>query len=521
MNAAIGSLLSWLHSHFGAASCPGDWVWTITAFGVLVGIVGAACAVLIAVSRRTLGARDSRPMVVGAALLSVVGGFALPWWLLVGITGAVPAAALRASHSPLAPAGGGAGLSDAALAGFATGYCHLPRQGLYLASARSVLGALSDPAAGLTVFIGRFATLVAMPILIGLCLWWLGRVVFRTGPAWQRWLFLGSFAALVLATTSRAANVTGLVWCGVLPVAALVLPICRLIAGPKIHPAAPDATTQVVLPGPGQLSPGQVAGGRFQPLRELGRGGFGAVWLCTDTSLDRKVAVKLAHIVQGENRERMRREARALAAIRHPNCVRVYDLVDSDDSGLAIVMEYITGRSLTDVIRADGPVDDTTAGRFWADTASALLATHQVGVLHRDIKPANVLLAADGSPCLIDFGIARTSGDITVTATGAVIGTPSYLAPEVAAGGPATPESDVWQLAATVNYALTGQPPRGMHDDDRQAWAAAIRGAACSAIASESAHSVLLSEALDNDPGKRPTLPELITSLGGSTQSDS
>jgi predicted Ser/Thr protein kinase len=518
MNEAIGSLLAWLHRHFGAASCPGDWVRTIVALGVLIGLVGLVCAVLIVVLRRIMSGRDSVPMAIGSALLGVASQFALPVLVLVGVTTAVPAAALRAGHSPLAPPGAGTGLSDADLAGFAHGYCRLPPQGRYLASARTVIGALTDSDAGLTVYVARLGTLVGMPILIGLCLWWLGRVVFRSGPAWQPWLFPGLFLALVLVTVNRSANVMGLAWCGVLPVAVLGPLVCRLIAGPKPRAAATvveqDGPTTVLSSGGVELSPQRLADGRFQPLRELGRGGFGAVWLCLDTSLNRKVAVKIAHTVEVDNRQRMRREAKALAAIRHPNCVHIHDLVENDAT-MAIIMEYITGRSLTDVIRTDGPFDDNAAAQLWADTASALLAAHQVGVLHRDIKPTNVLIDSRGAPCLIDFGIARTAGDPTVTVTGAVIGTPSYLPPEVAAGEPATPESDVWQLAATVNYALTGQPPRGARDDDRQAWAAAIKGAPCSAIAAGSTHHTLLATSLDNDPTQRPSLSDLITALTG------
>lgn len=524
MNEAIGSLLAWLHSWFGAAACPGDWIRTIVAFGALLGLVGMACAVLIAVLRRTISKRDSVPMVVGSALLGLGSQFVLPWLLLVDVTAAVPAAALRASHSPLAPPGAGAGLSSADLAGFTQGYCRLPPQGLYLASTRTVIGAVTDSATSLTLYVVRFSTLVVVPILIALCLLWLGHMVFRSGPAWRRWLFPCWFVALVAVTLNRSANVMGIAWCGVLPVAVVAPLICWLIAPKRRTAAVPlsapipvpvpvdDTTVRVSLRAGGMVSPPSLADGRFQRLRELGRGGFGVVWLCLDTSLDRKVAVKIAYLTGGENRQRMHREAKALAAIRHPNCVRIYDLVESDDS-LAIVMEYITGRSLTDVVRTDGPLDDDAAARLWARTASALLAAHQVGVLHRDIKPSNILIDSDDTPWLIDFGIARTSGDVTVTETGAVIGTPSYLPPEVAAGKPATAESDIWQLAATVNYALTNQPPRGAHDNDQHAWAAAIQGAACSAVATGSAHHALLVASLANDPAQRPTLQDLIESF--------
>src|SRR5690606_40798518 len=129
----------------------------------------------------------------------------------------------------------------------------------------------------------------------------------------------------------------------------------------------------------------------------------------------------------------MQREARALAALSHPNCVHVYDLVEEPD-GLALVMEYLEGQPLAEIVDTAGPLDDVAAGRLWATMASALAAAHSKGVLHRDVKPSNVIIDPSGVAHLIDFGIARSRGDSKLTATGMMVGTPDYVAPETAAG---------------------------------------------------------------------------------------
>jgi serine/threonine protein kinase len=126
--------------------------------------------------------------------------------------------------------------------------------------------------------------------------------------------------------------------------------------------------------------------------------------------------------------------------------------------------------------------------------------------MHRDVKPGNVIVDASGLAHLIDFGIARRSGDATLTQAGFVLGTPDFLAPEVAAGQRATPESDSWQLAATISYALTGHPPRGGHPDAVSGLRAAAAGAPLSHLPPRSAHLALLHAAMDNDPARRPPL---------------
>jgi predicted Ser/Thr protein kinase len=256
------------------------------------------------------------------------------------------------------------------------------------------------------------------------------------------------------------------------------------------------------------------ASGRFRRVRQLGRGGFGTVWLAVDTQLDRTVAVKLAHAPDADTEQRMLREARALAAVRHPNCVRVFDIV-KDPDGLAIVMEYIDGHPLSDVVLKNGLLADTLAARLWVNMADALAAAHERGVLHRDVKPSNVIVDTQGTAHLIDFGIARSKGDSTLTATGMMVGTPDFLAPETARGEAASPASDAWQLAATVSYALSGHPPRGERDNPISSLMAAAQGEPNVKLPTRSVHHRLLVSALDADPKRRPPLAAIRGELSG------
>ncbi|PPK70365.1 serine/threonine-protein kinase [Actinokineospora auranticolor] len=253
-------------------------------------------------------------------------------------------------------------------------------------------------------------------------------------------------------------------------------------------------------------------GSRFRKVRVLGQGGFGSVWLAVDTQLDRTVAVKMAHAPDVETEERMLREGRALAAVHHPNCVRVYDIVSEPD-GLGLVMEYIEGQPLADRVTSGGALDDVAVARLWITMAGALSAAHAKGVLHRDVKPSNVIIDPDGNAHLIDFGIARSKGDSTLTATGMMVGTPDFLASETAAGANATPASDAWQLAATVSYALTGKPPRGNRENAMAALMAAAKAEPLTELPQRSAHRRLLLAALDPEPGRRPTLAAVSREL--------
>ncbi|MGM1059802.1 protein kinase domain-containing protein [Saccharothrix sp. Mg75] len=287
----------------------------------------------------------------------------------------------------------------------------------------------------------------------------------------------------------------------------------RLADTPGPLPFGPGAAS-ASNPAPAQDS-GKVwnpAGGRFRRIRQLGRGGFGTVWLAVDEQLARTVAVKLAHAPDNETEQRMVREARALAAVRHPNCVRVFDIVQDPD-GLAIIMEYIDGQPLSDVVLKSGLLADALAARLWVNMADALVAAHEQGVLHRDVKPSNVIVDTSGTAHLIDFGIARSKGDSTLTATGMMVGTPDFLAPETARGEAASPASDAWQLAATVSYALTGHPPRGSRENPISSLMAAAQGEPCVKLPQRSAHTRLLTSALDTDPAKRPSLAAVRAEL--------
>jgi len=217
--------------------------------------------------------------------------------------------------------------------------------------------------------------------------------------------------------------------------------------------------------------PGLLIAERYRLLTQIGVGAMGAVWLATDQLLSRQVALKQVVLEPGldprqasEARQRILREGRIAARLQHPHAVAVYD-VTMQDGEPWLVMEYLRARSLATVLTMDGLLADRAAARIGAQLADALHAAHRNGIVHRDVKPGNVLVTADGTVKLADFGIARASGDITVTQTGVLTGTPDYFAPEVARGAPPTPEADVFSLGATLYISVEGQPPFGVGDN--------------------------------------------------------
>jgi eukaryotic-like serine/threonine-protein kinase len=207
------------------------------------------------------------------------------------------------------------------------------------------------------------------------------------------------------------------------------------------------------------MAQGTVAG-RYRILREVGRGGMGSVWLCRDERLGRQVAVKQVGHVTGEvpDLARAMREARSSAPLNHPNVVAIYDAIDEGDR-IWLVMEYVDGRTLAQIIAEDGPVPPEQAAEIGAQVADGLAAAHSRGTIHRDVKPSNILLGPDGRAKISDFGISRTVGDDTLPQTGMLSGTPSYLSPEIARGEDPSPASDVWALGATLFAAVEGRPP--------------------------------------------------------------
>jgi tRNA A-37 threonylcarbamoyl transferase component Bud32 len=213
-----------------------------------------------------------------------------------------------------------------------------------------------------------------------------------------------------------------------------------------------DATTRTV-------------GGRYRLDRSIGSGGMGTVWQGTDELLGREVAVKevrfppeVGEQEQEELRQRTMREARATARLSHPNVVTTYDVVE-DGGRPYIVMELLPARSLSAVLREDGPLPPHRVAEVGLAMLSALETSHGQGVVHRDVKPGNVLIMPDGRAVLTDFGIATMAGDPALTSTGVVLGSPAYMAPERARGRTPGPEADLWSLGATLYAAVEGRPP--------------------------------------------------------------
>ncbi|MFD3696950.1 protein kinase [Streptomyces sp. NPDC058646] len=155
---------------------------------------------------------------------------------------------------------------------------------------------------------------------------------------------------------------------------------------------------------------------------------------------------------------RLDREARAAARLKHPGIITVHDRISGSDGRSWIVMELVDGGSLADLIEAQGALTPQRAAEVGRRVAAALGAAHRMGITHRDIKPADILLDGD-RVVLTDFGIAALEGDITLTATGMIMGTPAFMAPEQVRGLPATAESDLWSLGATLSAAVEGRPP--------------------------------------------------------------
>jgi serine/threonine protein kinase len=209
----------------------------------------------------------------------------------------------------------------------------------------------------------------------------------------------------------------------------------------------------------------RLVGDRYRLDRSIGSGGMGTVWHGIDELLGREVAVKevrfppeIGEKEMAELRERTLREARATARLSHPNVVTTYDVVEEDGRPY-IVMELLPTRSLSTVLREDGPLPPHQVAQIGLEMLSALETSHGQGIVHRDIKPGNILLTLEGRAVLTDFGIATMAGDPALTSTGVVLGSPAYMSPERARGRKPGPEADLWSLGATLYAAVEGRPP--------------------------------------------------------------
>jgi serine/threonine protein kinase len=203
--------------------------------------------------------------------------------------------------------------------------------------------------------------------------------------------------------------------------------------------------------------------GRYRLEEVIGRGGMSTVYRATDGVLDRDVAVKVLLPVLAEQdptyAARFEREARAAAALASSAVVTVFDTGIDEDGSQFIVMEYVAGRSLAQLLADERPLETAEATRIAGRVADALHAAHAAGILHRDIKPANVMLADDGTVKLLDFGIARRVDGTTLTQVASVVGTAAYMAPERALGRPGDARADIYSLGCLLYAMLTGRAP--------------------------------------------------------------
>ncbi len=206
------------------------------------------------------------------------------------------------------------------------------------------------------------------------------------------------------------------------------------------------------------MQPSSIAG-RYRVERAVGHGGMGTVWLCHDDVLGRQVAVKQVGSMPGETASdvnRALREARSSAALNHRNVVSIYDAVEDGDHNW-LVMEYLASRDLGKILDSEGALSPERATWIGLQAADGLTAAHARGTMHRDVKPSNILVADDDQVKITDFGISRTHGDIRLTSTGLITGTPAYFSPEIARGEEPGLPADVWALGATLYRAVEGE----------------------------------------------------------------
>jgi serine/threonine protein kinase len=247
----------------------------------------------------------------------------------------------------------------------------------------------------------------------------------------------------------------------------------------------------------------EVLAGRYELGEVIGHGGMSVVRRGMDRQLQREVAVKLlrpAYAAHPESRRRFEEEARAAARISHPSVVTVFDSGEDGEQAF-LVMECLPGRTLADLL-GGGPLPEDQLRSLAIDLLGALAAAHAVGVVHRDVKPGNVLLTPDGSAKLADFGIAKTTETPDLTATGLVVGTAWYVAPERLAGRPASPASDLYSLGVVLYEAAAGEKP---HEGSPP-------------LAVEPRVAAAIERALEPDPAKRfGSAAEMRAAITGAT----
>lgn len=262
----------------------------------------------------------------------------------------------------------------------------------------------------------------------------------------------------------------------------------------------------------------RVIAGRFQIDEALGRGGMGTVWRARDQVLGRMVALKEVQIPsnltpegRSDVRERVIREARAAAKLSHPSAVTVYDVIE-EDNHIYIAMELVNSPTLSDLVGREGPFPPERAAKAGLAVLDALEVAHASGIVHRDVKPANIMVGEDRVK-LADFGVASIKGDPRLTATGMVIGSPSYMSPEQATGEAADPATDYWGLGATLFFATEGHGP--FDRDGPMPTLMAITNEDPPVAEHAGPLKQVISSLLSKDPADRPSGAELRPILEG------
>jgi eukaryotic-like serine/threonine-protein kinase len=266
------------------------------------------------------------------------------------------------------------------------------------------------------------------------------------------------------------------------------------------------------------MSDDRTVAGRYRLGERLGGGGMGVVWQAHDERLRRTVAVKQVILPASlddarleEIRRRTMREGRIAAKLHHPQLITVYDVIE-DDGRPYLIMEYLPSTSLSKKLEEDGTLPPAEAARIGVQAAAALSAAHGAGVVHRDVKPGNILVGDNGTVKITDFGVSRVVEDVTGTATGTFVGTPAYLAPEVAQGKDVTFKSDVYSLGATLYQAVEGTSPVGKSDNPMRLLHRIASGTVIPPVKAGPL-APLLMRMLSTDPAERPTMPEAKAAL--------
>jgi serine/threonine protein kinase len=263
----------------------------------------------------------------------------------------------------------------------------------------------------------------------------------------------------------------------------------------------------------------ELVAGRYRLVERLGSGAMGEVWRAYDERLDRTVAIKqllpaagLGPVRARQGNERAMREARITAKLQHPHAVAVHDVVEQDGHP-CLVMEYVPAQNLSAVLAQRRALPAAEVARLGQQVAAALAAAHAAGIVHRDVKPDNVLLPPDGGAKITDFGISRAVGDGSMTGPGVVVGTPAYLAPEIAEGGAATYASDVFSLGSTLYEAVEGTAPFG-YDDNTIVLLQKVADCKVPPPTHAGPLGPVLMWLLRRDPASRPTMSQAADALG-------